>query len=163
MNFYNLRHFARLGKNVFFEGYNGWGREHENLLWRQIIWFGRNSFVGGNKGRIKIGNNVHLAYGVIIISYDSINIGDDVLIGEYTSIRDHDHNFKKGKLIREQELTTSPIVIEKNVWIGRGCTILKGVTIKTGSVIGANSLVNDDIPEYSVAAGTPAKIIKKIN
>jgi acetyltransferase-like isoleucine patch superfamily enzyme len=127
------------------------------------VWFGRNSFVGGNKGRINIGNNVHLAYGVIVISYNSINIGDDVLIGEYTSIRDHDHNFKKGKLIREQELKTASVVIESNVWIGKGCTILKGVTIKTGSVIGANSLVNMDIPEYSVAAGTPAKIIKNID
>lgn len=162
MNFYYLRYFTRLGKNVFFEGYNGWGGSTK-IFCGDNVWFGRNSFVGGNNGRINIGNNVHLAYGVIVISYDSITIGDDVLIGEYTSIRDHDHNFKKGKLIREQELTTSPIVIEKNVWIGRGCTILQGVTIKTGSVIGANSLVNDDIPEYSVAAGSPAKIIKKIN
>ena len=95
--------------------------------------------------------------------YDSINIGDDILIGEYTSIRDQDYNFKKGKLIREQELKTAPIVIENNVWIGKGCTILKGVTIKTGSVIGANSLVNMDIPEYSIAVGTPAKIIKNID
>jgi len=106
---------------------------------------------------------VHLAYGVIVISYDSINIGNDVLIGEYTSIRDQDHNFKKGRLIWEQELNTAPIVIENNVWIGKGCTILKGVRIKTGSVIGANSLVNTDIPEYSIAAGTPAKIIKHVD
>ncbi len=54
-------------------------------------------------------------------------------------------------------------MIENNVWIGKGCTILKGVTIKRGSVIGANSLVNTDIPEYSVAVGTPAKIIKHID
>lgn len=56
--------------------------------------------------------------------------------------------------------TKGPIEIEDDVWIGRGCTILSGVTIGKGAVIGARSVVTNDIPPYAVAAGNPARILK---
>ena len=162
MRLYNQRHFIHLGKNIFFEGDNGWGGSTK-IHCGNNVWFARNTFVGGNNGIINIGNNVHFAYGVIVMSYSSISIGDDVLVGEYTSIRDQEHDFRKGILIREQELKTAPIVIEKNVWIGRGCIIFKGVTIGTGSVVGANSVVKKDIPSYCITAGTPARVIEYLD
>lgn len=55
-----------------------------------------------------------------------------------------------------------PVIIGKNVWIGDKATILPGVTIGDGSIIGANSVVTKDVPAYSVVAGNPAKIIKTI-
>lgn len=54
----------------------------------------------------------------------------------------------------------NPPTIEDNVWIGANCIVMKGVTIGEGSVIGANSLVTKDIPPYSIAVGSPAKVIK---
>ena len=60
----------------------------------------------------------------------------------------------------EQGLSEAPIVIEDDVWIGCHSVILMGVTIGKGAVIGANSLVNQDIPPFAIAAGSPAKIIR---
>lgn len=57
---------------------------------------------------------------------------------------------------------SAPIKIEDNVWIGEKSTILKGVTIGKGAVIGCNSVVTKDVPPYSVACGNPAVVVKKI-
>ncbi|PIA86231.1 DapH/DapD/GlmU-related protein [Streptococcus parauberis] len=58
---------------------------------------------------------------------------------------------------------TSPVQIDSDVWIGENVVILQGVKIGKGSIIGANSVVNKDVPEYSIVAGTPAKVIKQYN
>ena len=63
-------------------------------------------------------------------------------------------------LIREQEHITEKVKIGNDVWIGANCTILKGVAINDGAVIGAGSVVVNDIPEYAIAVGNPA-IVKK--
>ena len=55
-----------------------------------------------------------------------------------------------------------PLIIEDNVWIGYKVTIIGGITIGTGAIIGANSVVTKDIPPYSVAAGIPARVIKSL-
>jgi acetyltransferase-like isoleucine patch superfamily enzyme len=63
--------------------------------------------------------------------------------------------------VAQLPLTTDPIVIEDDVWIGANVTITCGVTIGAHSIIGANSFVNSDIPPYSIAVGSPAKVIKR--
>jgi acetyltransferase-like isoleucine patch superfamily enzyme len=94
----------------------------------------------------------------VITSRKKIEISKGVQIAEMTVIRDQDHNTQNIKTF-----TSSPIIIEKNVWIANKVTITKGVTIGKNSVIGANSVVTNDIPENIVAAGNPAKKIKSIN
>ena len=89
-----------------------------------------------------------------------INIGDNVLIGPHCIIWSRDHNFKKGELIKNQGHTTAPITLEDDVWLGARVTVLKGVTIHKGAVVGAGSVVTKDIPEYAIAVGNPAKVIK---
>jgi virginiamycin A acetyltransferase len=59
------------------------------------------------------------------------------------------------------DISKGPIHIGDDVWIGANCTITDGVKIGNGSVIGANSVVTSDVPEYSIYAGTPAKFIRK--
>ncbi len=59
-----------------------------------------------------------------------------------------------------QPLVSEPINIGDDVWIGANVTILKGVTLGNGSVIGAGSVVTKDVPEYAIACGNPAKVIK---
>jgi acetyltransferase-like isoleucine patch superfamily enzyme len=62
--------------------------------------------------------------------------------------------------MRYQPHTSKPILIGRDVWIGRGSCILPGVTIGEGAVIGANSVVTGDISDFAIAAGAPAKVIK---
>ena len=111
-------------------------------------------------GRIQIGEDTRLNRGCTLTSYAQIRIEDFTIIGEFVSIRDANHGLKRGEPMRFQPHTCEPILIGRDVWIGRGSCILPGVTIGEGAVIGANSVVNRDIPEFAIAAGVPAKVIK---
>ena len=112
------------------------------------------------EGRIDIGAHVRINQGTVIEAAAHVGIGDDCLIGEYVSIRDADHGMSADGPMRLQDQKTAPIVIGRDVWIGRGAAVLKGVTIGDGAVVGANSVVTKDIPPFAVAAGVPAWVIK---
>jgi acetyltransferase-like isoleucine patch superfamily enzyme len=113
------------------------------------------------KGRIYLGDDIRINRGCTITSYSEIFIDDFSIIGEFVSIRDANHGIKKGESMRYQPHTSNPIRIGRDVWIGRGSCVLPGVSIEEGAVIGANSVVSRDIPAFSIAAGAPAKVIKK--
>lgn len=89
-----------------------------------------------------------------------IIIGDDVQIGPKTVIWARDHDFARHQLIREQGHTAAPIYIGNDVWIGASAIILRGVRIGEGAVVGAGSVVTKDIPDYAIAVGNPARVIK---
>jgi acetyltransferase-like isoleucine patch superfamily enzyme len=110
-------------------------------------------------GRITIGDNVVLSPGVVIVAHQDVTIEPYVMLGEYASIRDQDHDFQTPQPIRESGFTTAAVTIGRDAWIGRGCCILKGVTIGAGAVIGANSVVTKDVPPRQICAGVPAKSI----
>jgi len=128
----------------------------ENLyLYRDLY------FETRENGYIKIGNDVVLSRGVHLAAYAGIIIEDGVMIGEYTSIRDANHQVIKGDSVRYSGHSGKAIHIHRNAWIGRGVTILGGVNIGEGAVIGANAVVTKDIPAGAVAVGVPAQVIKQ--
>jgi len=118
------------------------------------------AYFWGNE--ILIGNNVDIGIGTIIHSTNGVYIGDNTVIAGQCYVIDSNHGTKKGELIREQQSIASKdgIYIGKDVWIGAQCTILKGARINDHAVIGANSMVNSEIPANAIAAGSPARIIK---
>lgn len=94
-------------------------------------------------GPVSIGNHVNLAQGVVVSGLN--------------------HNFQDiTKRIDEQGVSTSPITIHDDVWIGANSVITAGVTIGRHSVVAAGSVVTKDVPEYTVVAGSPARVIKKL-
>ena len=124
----------------------------------------------------------------VVESYSCVNnaVGD-VVIGDYTRIGIHDtiigpvtigshvnlaqgitvtalnHNFEdKNKRIDEQGVSTKPVVIGDDVWIGANAVILPGVTIGKHAVVAAGAVVTTDVPENTVVGGVPAKVIKKL-
>lgn len=111
------------------------------------------------KAKIKIGENTTVGYHTFIFASCEITIGKDCLIAPFVYLVDSNHQISKEKLINMQPNESAPIRIENDVWIGSNVTILKGVTVGQGAVVGANSLVNTDIPSYTIYAGTPAKEI----
>jgi acetyltransferase-like isoleucine patch superfamily enzyme len=113
------------------------------------------------EGSVVIGDHVRINAGCFLVSYAGITIGNDCLIGEYASVRDADHGIAGDQPIRGQPHRSAPIVIEDNVWIGRGVAVLRGVRIGAGAVVGANSVVTRDVPAKSVVAGCPARVIRK--
>jgi virginiamycin A acetyltransferase len=125
----------------------------------QIDDFVKIKHVGGS-GDVVIGDNVYINSGTVLYSGNGIKIGNDVLIGPNCSIVPVNHEFrKKSKLIREQRFMRSKggAVMEDDVWIGAGVTILDGAHIKKGAVIGANSLVKGVIGAYSINVGVPCR------
>tara|TARA_R110002126_G_scaffold687_3_gene4273 strand:- start:3134 stop:3700 length:567 start_codon:yes stop_codon:yes gene_type:complete len=131
------------------------------------IIFGDNVYIGdfviidcNHDSKLYMGSNSYLSVGVFIASNKSISIGSSTLIAEYTSIRDHDHGTQLDIEVFKQENVSFPIHIGEDVWIGRGCVILKGVTIENKCIIGANSVVNKNLYYGDVAVGSPAKKIK---
>ncbi|MDP7099631.1 MAG: acyltransferase [Rhodospirillales bacterium] len=109
--------------------------------------------------RIKIGKHVTLNEGVFITGRYDLDVHDGVLIGHGASILTGHHNFKSASMaIRDQGTSGAPIVIEHDVWIGAHATVLQGVRIGQGAIIGAGAVVTRDIPPYAIAVGVPAEI-----
>ena len=121
--------------------------DHFSIYSGCSIWINSNARLTLGSGYIN--NNLNLS------CFESISIGNDVAISENVTIRDSD-NYSLGASTR-----TRPIKIEDHVWIGTNATILKGVTIGSGSVVAAGALVNRDVPPNTLVAGVPATIKKK--
>ena len=108
---------------------------------------------------IKIGKNVFINACCRFQDQGGIEIGDGSLIGHNTTIATLNHDFNPDK---RANLHPSPVKIGKNVWIGSDCTILPGIEIGDGAVIGAGSVVTKNVPANSIAVGSPARVIKQI-
>jgi len=94
-------------------------------------------------GPVEIGNNVNLAQGITVTALN--------------------HNFSDtNKRIDEQGVSTNPVTIEDDVWVGANAVILPGVTIGEHCVVAAGAVVTKDVPPHSLVAGVPAKVIKEI-
>ncbi len=124
------------------------------------------------KKLMTIGRNVEINDYVHITATVGVNIGDNVLIASKVYISDVVHgNYSNNEVEvsspftppRERTLHSSPVTIEDNVWLGENVCVLPGVTIGKGSIIGASSVVNKNIPSNSIAVGVPAIVIKKFN
>jgi len=113
---------------------------------------------------LMIGKNFAITGGAICVS-ENISIGNNVSIGANTTVIDTNFHPLNSidRRINPQEGLSCPVKIEDDVFIGMNCLILKGVTIGKGSVIGGCSVVTKSIPPFSIAAGNPAKVIKKIH
>ena len=121
---------------------------------------GRNvQFDTADRGEITLGHNVRINSGSVIAATCNVTIGDHTMIAEYVSIRDANHGIARDALIRSQPSESTRILIGRDVWIGRGCCILKGVEIGDGAVIGANSVVTHDVKPGAICVGAPIRQI----
>ncbi|MRG47651.1 sugar O-acetyltransferase [Chitinophaga sp. SYP-B3965] len=113
---------------------------------------------GGNE--IRVGQNVFINQNCTLYDLGGLDIGDDVMIGPNVSIITTGHPIDPSE--RRNATIGNPIVIERNVWIAAGATIIGGVTVGENSVVAAGSVVTKDVPPNTLVGGNPAKIIREI-
>lgn len=120
------------------------------------------SAINNGVGDVIIGNQTKIGLSNTIIG--PVTLGNDIRLAQNITLSGLNHNYQDIKTpIHKQGVSTSPIVIEDECWIGANVVVLPGVTIGKHSVIAAGSIVTKDIPPYSVAVGNPARIIKQYN
>jgi len=111
-----------------------------------------------------IGNNFHATRNLTVQCANKISIGNDVLVASNVFIIDYNHGLSpESKSYLDNPLETKSVIIEDGVWIGNNVIILPGTIIGEKAIIAAGSVVTKSIPPYAIAAGNPAKVIKKYN
>lgn len=117
-------------------------------------------------GKLEIGEGTNIGMYGMIASINTITIGTNVLFGPNVYIADYNHCYENVNIpISQQGLRkfNRGIIIGDDSWIGKNVTIIGGCSIGKHCIIGANSFVNRDIPDYTVCAGNPCKVVKKYN
>lgn len=113
-------------------------------------------------GKVELGSHVSLNPYCVIYGDGGVTIGNEVRIAAHTVVVAQNHNFDDlSQPIRLQGNRSTGIHIGNDVWIGANVTILDGAKIGDGCVIGAGSVVRGEIPPFSIAVGTPARVIRK--
>ena len=112
-------------------------------------------------GDVVIGHHTRIGLHNTVIG--PVTIGNHVNLAQGITMTALNHNFEDSKKrIDEQGISTSPVTIEDDVWIGANAVVLPGVTIGSHSVVAAGAVVTKDVPPHSLVAGVPAKVIKQI-
>lgn len=138
----------------------------------QSVSIGDNTFIAHNawlmgNGRkdnvtLVIGDKVQIGHNAHIVAKYSVTIGDSVLLADKVYISDCDHVFQDIEIpiIYQGVKHIGDVVIGEGSWIGENVCVM-GAKVGKHCVVGANSVVNNDIPDYSVAVGSPAKVVKR--
>ena len=107
--------------------------------------------------KVKIGKNVFINSNFLAMSRGGVTIEDDVQIAANVQVISNNHD-----PYERQVLLCKPVLIRRGAWIGAGATILPGVTIGEHAIVGAASVVTHDVPDFAVAVGNPAKVIRML-
>lgn len=143
----------------------GYGIRLRAVMGGQIIIGARVSFdrwvdLFANNAVLRIESGCHFGKGAVVVAREQIEIGENCQIAEHVTIRDQDHRLVPGQPIAQSGYDTAPVRIGRNVWIGAGAIITRGVTIGEDAIIGAGAVVTRDVPAGARAVGVPARPIQ---
>lgn len=121
----------------------------------------RNCIIQGKTGPLSIGSRSDIGCNTVITSISGITVGDHILIGGncYIGGGRYVADRRDVPIMDQGMYSRGPVVIEDDVWIGAGAMVLDGVQVRRGSIIGAGALVTRDVPEYTIVAGVPARVV----
>jgi len=164
-----IRHPKKIviGSNVVIDDHcviDAKGENNTGIIIGDNVFISRNTIISCKEGDIRIGNDANIGTNCLIHSETSVTIGNYALIAAYCYIvAGGSHHFDNTEvpIILQPSISKGGVVIQDDVWLGAGVKVLDGSSIDQGVIVGAGAVVNGDLPPYSVAAGIPAKVIKK--
>jgi acetyltransferase-like isoleucine patch superfamily enzyme len=153
----------QIGDNVsIFGNIDLRNRENGKIIIKNKVKIDTNSrIVAARDGIIKIDENSVIGPFTIINGGGNVMIGKKVIFAKNISINANDHKHKKYDNICDQGFIYADVIIEDDVWLGANVCVNKGVTIKKGSIVGANAVVTKDTDPYSINVGIPSKKISE--
>ncbi|HVL97885.1 MAG TPA: acyltransferase [Egibacteraceae bacterium] len=146
-----------LGRRVELTARRGYGR----LSLGAWCWIGSDNRLRAHEGNLRLARRVVMGRDNVVNAYLDIEIGQNALLGDWIYVCDFDHITEHVHVpIRKQGIVKTPVRIGEDVWVGEKASILRGADIGAGSVIASQSLVRGPIPPFSIAVGSPARVIR---
>ncbi len=157
-------HKINIGDNVIVDDncvLDAKGQDNNGIQIGNGVFLGRNTILNCKNGDIVLKDNVNIGFNSMIFSASNVTLEQDNLIAAYCYFVGGTHHYDDPELpVLFQKRSSEGIRVEPGCWIGAHVTVFDGTEIGKNAVVGAGSVVNEDIPEYSIAAGVPCKVMK---
>jgi acetyltransferase-like isoleucine patch superfamily enzyme len=138
------------------------GESNHGIAIGKGVFLGRGTILSCKNGDIVLGDHVNIGFHSEIFSGSKVSVGRHGLFAAYVYLVGGGHDFERADVpVLEQGRSSVGIELGDDVWLGTGAKVLDGVRIGKGVVVGANAVVNQDLPDGVVAAGIPARVIRK--
>lgn len=126
------------------------------------VWFGTGCWLNAIGGTIVIGDGCRFSGDVTISAAASVILGRDVLVARGVHIGDHDHAWEDAEqpVIHQGITNVAPVTVGEGAWLGHNVTVTAGVSIGRAAVVAAGAVVTRDVPDFSLAAGVPTRVIR---
>jgi acetyltransferase-like isoleucine patch superfamily enzyme len=155
-----LGDFVTIDDNCIIDGR---GAGEEGIIFDDNVLINRNCMILAKTGPIHLGKRTSFGANSVIVSMSGVKVGEAVLTAGncYISAGLYKFDDLEAPVMDQTVYSKGPVVIGKNSWFGTGVIILDGVTIGEGVVVGAASMVNKDLPDFVIAVGIPAKVVRE--
>lgn len=164
-----LRHPGKVhvGDNVVVDDHvllDAKGTSNRGIVVGNDVFLGRNTILSCKNGDIILSDHVNIGFNCEIFSGSRVTVGPYGLFAAYSYLVGGGHEFESGgSPVIEQQRVSRGITLGRNVWLGTGAKVLDGVRIGDDVVVGANAVITEDLPDGVVAAGVPARVIRRRN
>ncbi len=157
-------HKIEIGDNVIIDDnclLDAKGKDNSGIRIGNGVFLGRNSILSCKNGDIVLDENVNIGFNCELFSGSRVTLGNDTLVAAYCYFIGGDHNPQDIEAsVTKQGSRSEGINVAEKCWFGAGVKVLDGVTIGRNCIVGAGAIVTRSVPEYAVAVGMPAKVIR---
>ena len=149
--------FVFLGKGVSLYARRGYGR----LVLGRWVHIGQGNAIRCHEGTLRIGDKCVFGKDNTVNAYLDIEFGAATIVADWVYVCDFDHNFGDvTRPIKDQGIVKTPVRIGPDCWLGAKVSVLRGTTVGRGCVLGAHSVIRGTVPDYSIAVGAPARVVR---
>ena len=157
-------HKIRIGDHVTIDDggvLDAKGAANRGITIGSRVFIGRNTILTCKDGDMEIGDAVSIGFNCSLFSASSVRIGPSTLLAAYCFVVGGGHEYDRVDIpIIEQARPSKGIEVGSNVWLGTRVTVLDGIEIGEGAIVGASAVVTEDVPPFTIVAGIPARVIR---